>query len=129
MDSASPILLPLANILVGTVIIRAVGSITNGLKFDDWGSACGAVVIAHLVGWGGGYLLQGLVALGPGDAMSYSSFLLRSGLIGFVVNLVGLGTASLFISGMHVQGVVGFVLSVLALTAVETGISYLPVII
>src|SRR5688572_2452199 len=123
---------PVVSLVAGVLIVRLAGSITGGLKFDSWGAAFGAVLVASVVWWVAGSAVAGFLSTpqaGETDLNTLITQNLTNAAVQCVFNIVSLALADVVISGMHIKGVLGLLLAALALTAMNLAFIYLPLIL
>jgi hypothetical protein len=120
------VLLPVLSLLASVVILRAVAVVTGGIEFDSWGAALGAVLIAYAVGFAAAYLMLRFPMQSP--LQSIPSLIVSNGLVQLAVNVVSLVIAGAVLSGVHLKGVLGLLVAAAALTAVNLGMTYLPLV-
>jgi hypothetical protein len=126
------LLWPVVSLVAGVLLVWLAGSITGGLKFDSWGAAFGAVLVAYVVWWVAGSAVAGfLPAPPPGetDLNTLTTQNLTNAAVQLVLNILSLAIAGVVISGMHIKGVFGLLLAALALTAIQLTFIYLPLIL
>ena len=120
------VLLPVLSLLASVVILRAVAVVTGGIEFDSWGAALGAVLIAYAVGFAAAYLMLRFPM--QSTLQSIPSLIVSNGLVQLAVNVVSLVIAGAVLSGVHLKGVLGLLVAAVALTAVNLGMTYLPLV-
>ena len=129
MTEALFLLWPVVNLVAGVLLVWLAGSITGGLKFDNWGAAFGAVLIAYAVWWVAGSAVAGFLPAPPAGEADLNMLVtqnLTNAAVLFVFNVVSLAIAGLVIPGVEVKGAFGLLLAALALTAIHIAITYLP---
>ena len=95
---------PVVSLVVGVVIVRLAGSITGGLRFDSWGAAFGAVLVAYVVWWVAGSAVAGLLPTPPPSEAVLTTLAaqnLTNAAVQLVLNILSLAIAGVVISGMH----------------------------
>lgn len=120
-------LLPLLSVISSVIVLRVVGLVTDGISFETWGAAFGAVVLAYFVGWGAMYLVMMLAPeMAPMDPSTY--FMFNAGLQ-VVLNFVSLGIAAAVMSGIRIKGMFGLLIAAVVLTAINVAMTYLPTLL
>ena len=120
------VLLPVLSLLASVIILRAVAVVTGGIEFDSWGAALGAVLIAYAVGFAATYVMVYFPLQTTFE--SVTSVIVTNGLVQLAVNVVSLVIAGGVLSGVHLKGVLGLLVAAVALTAVNLGMIYLPLV-
>ncbi|HET9371821.1 MAG TPA: hypothetical protein VFO19_16290 [Vicinamibacterales bacterium] len=109
--------LPL-ELLLATVVLKAVSASLVSLEVDDWASAFYGAVVISLVGFGA--TMAGPFVLHPSPDQLWRSIAFSG-----AVSLIGLLIAAVAVPGLRIRGLAGPVVAVILLTFVGFGLSML----